>query len=35
VRLDEVPLDKLESLVVEAWMARAPARLVTEYLGDS
>jgi hypothetical protein len=33
VRLDEVPLDELEELVTEAWLARAPARLVAEHLG--
>lgn len=33
VRLDEVPPDELEELVTEAWLSRAPARLVAEQLG--
>lgn len=33
VRLAEVPPDELEELVTEAWLARAPARLVAEHLG--
>lgn len=33
VRLADVPLDELEELVTEAWLARAPARLVAEHLG--
>jgi hypothetical protein len=32
VRLDEIGQEDLEELVVEAWLARAPKRLVKEYL---
>jgi hypothetical protein len=32
VRLEEIGLEDLEELVVEAWLARAPKRLVKEYL---
>ena len=32
VRLDEIGLDDLEEVVVEAWLARAPTRLADEYL---
>jgi hypothetical protein len=32
VRLERIALDELEELVVEAWLARAPKRLVREYL---
>ncbi|HEY3829049.1 MAG TPA: MmcQ/YjbR family DNA-binding protein [Solirubrobacteraceae bacterium] len=32
VRLEKVPLDELEELIVEAWLARAPRRLAEEYL---
>jgi hypothetical protein len=32
VRLDEITPDELEEVVVEAWLARAPPRLVKEYL---
>jgi len=35
VRLELVPPDELEELVVEAWLARAPKRLVREYLDAS
>jgi hypothetical protein len=35
VRLEEIGLEDLEELVVEAWLARAPNRLVKEYLGES
>jgi len=31
VRLDVAQPDELEELVVEAWLDRAPARLVREY----
>ena len=30
VRLDEIPVDELEELIVEAWMVQAPKRLVRE-----
>lgn len=32
VRLDSIGLDELEEVVVEAWLARAPARLARAYL---
>jgi hypothetical protein len=32
VRLEEIGLEDLEELVVEAWLARAPKRLVKDYL---
>lgn len=32
VRLDDVPSDELEELVVEAWLSRAPKKLAREYL---
>lgn len=32
VRLDEIPLDDLRELVVEAWLARAPKRLAKAYI---
>ncbi|MGD0386159.1 MAG: MmcQ/YjbR family DNA-binding protein [Solirubrobacteraceae bacterium] len=32
VRLERIALDELEELIVEAWLARAPARLAREYL---
>jgi len=32
VRLELIPLAKLEHLVVDAWLARAPRRLSDEYL---
>jgi hypothetical protein len=32
VRLERIGLDDLEELTVEAWLARAPKRLVGEYL---
>jgi hypothetical protein len=31
VRLGQIPPDELEELIVEAWLARAPARLAKEY----
>jgi hypothetical protein len=31
VRLDEIALDELEELIVEAWLQRAPKRLAREY----
>jgi hypothetical protein len=33
VRLDVVPVEELEDLIVEAWLARAPKRLAKEFLG--
>jgi hypothetical protein len=32
VRLEEIGPEDLEELIVEAWLARAPKRLVEEYL---
>lgn len=32
IQLDRVPADELRELVVDAWLARAPQRLATEYL---
>ena len=32
VRLGRIPGDELEELIVEAWLARAPARLAKAYL---
>jgi hypothetical protein len=32
VRLEEIGLDDLREVIVEAWLARAPKRLVDEYL---
>ncbi len=34
VRLDEIALDDLEEVIVEAWLARAPGRLVESFLDD-
>jgi hypothetical protein len=34
VRLDEIALDDLEELVVEAWLSRAPKRLADAFLAD-
>ena len=31
VRLEQIALDELEELIVEAWLARAPKRLADEY----
>lgn len=35
VRLDAITAPDLEELVVEAWLARAPKRLVTAYLAQT
>ena len=32
IRLGEIPVPELEELIVEAWLDRAPKRLVSEYL---
>jgi hypothetical protein len=32
VRLDEITVEDLEEVIVEAWLARAPKRLVREYV---
>ena len=34
VRLDAISVTDLDEVIVEAWLARAPKRLVAEYLGD-
>jgi hypothetical protein len=34
IRLPEIELDLLEEVVTEAWLARAPKRLVREFLAD-
>lgn len=35
VRLDRIALDDLDEVIVEAWLARAPKRLVTAFLDGS
>jgi hypothetical protein len=35
VRLDEITVDDLDEVIVEAWLARAPKRLVKSYLEGS
>jgi hypothetical protein len=32
VRLEQIPLDELQELIVEAWLARAPRRLARDYV---
>jgi hypothetical protein len=32
IRLEEIPMPELEELMIEAWLDRAPKRLLTEYL---
>jgi len=32
VRLEQIALDELEELIVEAWLARAPKRLAKQYI---
>jgi hypothetical protein len=34
VRLEHIPVDELEELVTEAWLARAPKRVAAAYLRD-
>ena len=34
VRLERIAVDQLAQVVVEAWLARAPTRLVREYLSN-
>jgi hypothetical protein len=34
IRLPEIELDLLEEVVTEAWLARAPKRLVRDFLAD-
>lgn len=33
-RLDAIPVDELEELVVEAWLCRAPKRLASRYVEE-
>jgi hypothetical protein len=33
--LEEIPVPELEELIIEAWLDRAPKKLVTEYLRSS
>jgi hypothetical protein len=35
IRLDEISVEELEEVVVEAWLARAPKRLAQRYLDDA
>ncbi|MFL5838954.1 MAG: MmcQ/YjbR family DNA-binding protein [Thermoleophilaceae bacterium] len=35
VRLDEITVEDLEEVIVEAWLARAPKRLAQEYVDSS
>ena len=35
VRLDRIAVEDLDEVVVEAWLARAPKRLVDEYLREA
>jgi hypothetical protein len=35
VRLDRIAIDDLDEVIVEAWLARAPKRLVAAYLGEA
>src|SRR5207248_10762049 len=34
VRLDEIALDELKEVIVEAWLCQAPKRLAKEFLGS-
>lgn len=35
VKMDDVDIGELEELIVEAWLSRAPAKLVKAYLADA
>jgi hypothetical protein len=35
VRLDVIPVDELEELIVEAWLVRAPKRLAEAYADET
>lgn len=35
VRLDEIALDELQELIVEAWLCQAPKRLAREYMDST
>lgn len=35
VQLERIAVDELKELVIEAWLARAPKRLATQYLDDN
>jgi hypothetical protein len=32
IQLEKIPVPELEELIIEAWLDRAPRRLVAEYL---
>jgi hypothetical protein len=32
IRLDRIPLDELNEMIVEAWLSRAPKRLAQQYI---
>lgn len=34
VRLEEIPVQELEEIVIEAWLVQAPKRLAREYLKE-
>jgi hypothetical protein len=34
VRLDKIAASELKAVILEAWLARAPKRAVTAYLGE-
>lgn len=34
VHLEPIPVEQLKPVIIEAWLARAPARLSAEYLGQ-
>jgi hypothetical protein len=34
VRLDDIAVDELQELIVEAWLVRAPAKLAKSYLDE-
>ena len=35
IQLEKIPVPELEELIIEAWLDRAPKRLVSEYLKAS
>ena len=35
IQLEKIPLDELEEVIIEAWLARAPKRLAKEYIETS
>ena len=34
IRLDRISVPELDEVIVDAWLARAPKRLATQYLAD-